>query len=77
MPEDIVLILFGGSGSEIEICKTINREFISSEIDEKYYNMILDRLNNGKIDEKYRLNMNNREIQKGISNILRQPDLLK
>ena len=77
MPGDIVLILFGGSGSEIEICKTINREFISSEIDEKYYNMILDRLNNGKIDEKYRLNMNNREIQKEISNILRQPDLLK
>ena len=77
MPEDIVLILFGGSGSEIEICKTLNRQFISSEIDEKYYNMILDRLNNGKIDEKYRLNMNNREIQKEISNILRQPDLLK
>lgn len=77
MPEDIVLILFGGSGSEIEICKTLKRQFISSEIDEKYYNMILDRLNNGKIDEKYRLNINNREIQKGMSNILRQPDLLK
>ncbi len=77
MPEDIVLILFGGSGSEIEICKTLKRQFISSEIDEKYYNMILDRLNNGKIDEKYRLNINNHEIKKEISNILRQPDLLK
>ncbi len=77
MPKDIVLILFGGSGSEIEICKTLNRQFISSEIDKKYYNMILDRLNNGKIDEKYRLNINNREIQRGTSTILRQPDLLK
>jgi DNA modification methylase len=77
MPKDIVLILFGGSGSEIEICKTLNRQFISSEIDEKYYNMILDRLNNGKIDEKYRLNINSRELQGGRANILRQPDLLK
>ncbi|MCD6385547.1 site-specific DNA-methyltransferase, partial [Candidatus Sumerlaeota bacterium] len=44
MPGDIVLILFGGSGSEIEICKVLNRKYISAEIDEKYYEMILDRL---------------------------------
>ncbi len=55
MPEDVVLILFGGSGSEIDVCKNINRRFISSEIDEKYYNMILDRVDNGKIDEKYKI----------------------
>jgi DNA modification methylase len=67
MPKDIVLILFGGSGSEIEVCKTNDREFISAEIDEKYYNMIIDRLNKGIIDKKYRLkiknNTNNNQLQ--------------
>ncbi len=55
MPKDIVLILFGGSGSEVEICKDLGRQYISAEIDEKYYEIILDRLKKGKIDEKYRL----------------------
>jgi len=55
MPGDIVLILFGGSGSEIEVCKCLKRHYISAETDEKYYNMILDRLKKGKIDEQYRL----------------------
>ncbi|MEJ5350963.1 MAG: site-specific DNA-methyltransferase [Melioribacteraceae bacterium] len=63
MPKDIVLILFGGSGAEIEICKVLKRQFISAEIDEKYYNMILDRLKNGRIDEKYRLNMKKYELK--------------
>jgi DNA modification methylase len=57
VPEDIVLILFGGSGSEIEVCKVLNRRFISAEVDEKYYNMILDRLNKGRIEEKYKLRL--------------------
>ena len=52
---DIVLILFGGSGAEIEVCKNINRRYISAEIDKKYYKMIIDRLNNGKIEDKYKL----------------------
>jgi len=52
---DIVLVLFGGSGSEIEICKMLNRRFISAELDEGYYKMIIDRLNKGKIEKKYRL----------------------
>jgi len=55
MPDDIVLILFGGSGSEIEVCKMLDRQYISAEIDEKYYKMILDRLSKGRIEEKYRL----------------------
>ncbi len=55
MPNDIVLILFGGSGSEIEVCKRIKRNYISAEIDEKYYKMIIDRIENGAIDEKYKL----------------------
>ena len=57
MPKDIVLILFGGSGSEIEICKLLNRQYISAEIDKKYYEIIVDRLKKGKIDEKHRLKM--------------------
>lgn len=52
---DIVLILFGGSGSEIEITKVLKRKYISTEIDEKYYKMILDRIKNGKIQSQYRL----------------------
>ena len=55
MPGDTVLILFGGSGSEIEICKDLGRHFISAEIDEKYYKMIMERLENGGLYEKHRL----------------------
>lgn len=54
---DIVLILFGGSGSELELCKNLDRRYISAEIDKKYYNMILDRLKNGRITDKYRLKL--------------------
>ncbi len=57
MPGDTVLILFGGSGSEIEVCKVLNRQYISAEVDEKYYHMIVDRLNQGHIEEKYRLRL--------------------
>jgi len=60
---DIVFILFGGSGSEIEICKILNRHFISAEIDEKYYNMIKDRLKRGKIEDKYKLKLRTYEIK--------------
>jgi len=70
---DVVLILFGGSGSEIEICKVLNRQYISAEIDEKYYKMILDRLNKGRIEEKYKLRLNKYEIK----NIERQLTLLE
>lgn len=59
MPGDVVLVLFGGSGSEIEVCKILNRRYISAEIDEKYYNMILDRLSKGRVEERYRLRLRN------------------
>ena len=55
MPKDNVLIHFGGSGSEIEVCRKIDRNFIAAEIDEKYYKMIMDRLDSGEIKNKYRL----------------------
>jgi len=61
---DIVLVLFGGSGSEIEVCKHLQRKYISAEVDENYYNMILSRLKNGKIEDKYKLQLQNRNGSK-------------
>lgn len=55
MPSDVVLVLFGGSGSELEVCKLLKRQYISAEIDPKYHELILSRLKNGKIEEKYKL----------------------
>ena len=63
MANEIVLILFGGSGSEIEVCKILDRRYISAEIDEKYYKMILDRLSKGRIEEKYRLRSQRYEVR--------------
>jgi len=57
MTGDVVLILFGGSGSEVEVCKVLNRQYISAEVDEKYYQMILDRLSKGRIEEVYKLRL--------------------
>jgi len=54
--DDNIFILFGGSGSEIILCKNLKRNFISCETHPEYYKMILDRLdNNGKIKEEYKL----------------------
>jgi site-specific DNA-methyltransferase (adenine-specific) len=59
---DIAEILFGGSGSEIVLCKELKRDFISSEIHDKYYQMINDRLNNeGHISNEFRLENFQRE----------------
>ena len=63
MANEIVLILFGGSGSEIEVCKILNRRYISAEIAEKYYKMILDRLSKGRIEEEYRLRSQRYEVR--------------
>nr|BAV59428.1 modification methylase [Candidatus Endomicrobium sp. MdDo-005] len=53
---DLVQILFGGSGSEIILCKELGRNFISSELHKPYYDMIIDRLsNNGVIRDSYKL----------------------
>ena len=74
MPNDIVLVLFGGSGSELEICKNLNRKYISAEIDEKYFEMILKRLNNGKIDSEYKLKLKPKN-KRNIENL--QPTLFE
>ena len=52
---DNVQILFGGSGSEIILCKELGRNFISSEIHKPYYDLIIDRLaNDGAIKKEFR-----------------------
>ena len=60
MPNDIILVLFGGSGSELEVCKLLKRQYISAEIDPKYHELILSRLKNGCIEKKYKLISNNK-----------------
>ncbi|MDA4130521.1 MAG: site-specific DNA-methyltransferase [Thaumarchaeota archaeon] len=56
LPNDVVLILFGGSGSEIIECKSMKRHFISAELDKKYYALIQERLKlGGAVPEEYRM----------------------
>lgn len=56
LKNDDVFILFGGSGSEIILCKFLERNFISCEVHPEYHKMILDRLENGGIiKDEYRL----------------------
>lgn len=65
---DDVFILFGGSGSEIVLCKNLKRNFISCEIHPDYHQMILDRLdNNGKIKDKYRLDFIQQKNRKTLT----------
>jgi DNA modification methylase len=59
IPKDVVLILFGGSGSEIEAAKRLGRHFISAEIDKKYYDIIINRLKHGTIIKEHRLKIRN------------------
>ncbi len=40
---DIVLDLFGGSGSTLIACEQLNRKCFMAEIDEKYCQVIIDR----------------------------------
>jgi len=58
---DIALVLFGGSGAELEVCKKMKRNFISAEIDEKYCDLINDRLKNGYISDAHKLKLNNKK----------------
>ena len=52
---DSVFVLFGGSGSEINLCRTLKRHFVSCELHLKYFQMILDRLqNDGNIKQEYK-----------------------
>jgi len=66
-PKDIVFALFGGSGAEIDVCKNLNRQFISAEIDKKYCDIINDRLIKGRIDQQYRLGPRGKKIARELS----------
>ncbi|MDR0527535.1 MAG: site-specific DNA-methyltransferase [Spirochaetaceae bacterium] len=73
---DLVQILFGGSGSEIVLCKNIKRNFISSELHKPYYDMIVDRLkNNGVIKQDYKLQLRkNTILQSKINTLFNEDD---
>ena len=43
---DIVLDCFAGSGTTLKACQELNRQYIGFEINEDYYNIAKDRLNN-------------------------------
>ena len=59
---DIVLDPFVGSGTTAVACKETNRKYIGFELDEAYYQIALDRLNNITQVEK-------REKENGVMNI--------
>jgi len=44
MPDDVVLILFAGSGSEIDVCRKLGRNWISADLNEEYCDYIEKRL---------------------------------
>jgi DNA modification methylase len=54
-PGDVVLVHFGGSGAELEVCKRLNRRFLAAEIDPTYHAIIMSRLHTGQIRDEYRL----------------------
>ena len=62
-PNDIILVLFGGSGAEIDVCKKLNRKFISAEIDKKYCTLINNRLANGFIAPEHKLFRGRKRIE--------------
>ena len=43
---DVVLDTFAGSGTVLKACQELNRQYIGFEINEKFYNIAKDRLNN-------------------------------
>ena len=51
---DSVFVLFGGSGSEVEVAKKLKRTYLTCEIKSDYYEVICDRLDSGKIKNEYR-----------------------
>ncbi|MDG6994465.1 MAG: site-specific DNA-methyltransferase [Nitrososphaerota archaeon] len=67
--DDVVLVLFGGSGSEITECMKSGRHYVSAEIDRKYCELILERLKaGGEVPKRYRL-MSSMKKSPGSPNI--------
>lgn len=62
---DSVFVLFGGSGSEILLCESLGRKWLSAELHKPYFDMINDRLKHGgQIATQYRLNLHEKKEQK-------------
>ncbi len=61
---DDCCILFGGSGNELLLCRSLERNFISAELHPQYYKMIKQRLRTGgKIAPEHRLPANKTQAQ--------------
>jgi DNA modification methylase len=53
---DTVLVLFGGSGSELVVCKRLGLSFVSAEIEPAYIKIIEERLKRGgEVPSQYRM----------------------
>ncbi len=72
-PGDIALILFGGSGSEIEVTRRLGRHFVSAEIDPEYHRLIMERLEKGTVPVDFKLRL----PQRSTKSPLQQPRLLE
>ena len=51
-PNDVVLDCFMGTGTTGVSCKELNRDFIGIEVNEHYYNIACDRINNTTMRKK-------------------------
>lgn len=61
---DVVLDCFMGSGTTGVACKELGRDFIGIEIDEKYFNIANDRINDVNTDSQVCINeIENAEIE--------------
>jgi site-specific DNA-methyltransferase (adenine-specific) len=52
---DVVFVLFGGSGSEIEVAKNLKRKYLTCEMNADYCDIIHIRLETGGIQMEHRL----------------------
>ena len=67
---DNVLVLFGGSGSELVLCQQLKRNFLSCEIHPDYFQMIQTRLaDGGRIQPEHKLNLNKQRKQTGAATL--------
>ena len=55
-PGDTVLVLFAGSGSELVVCKRLDLNFVSAEIEHAYVRIVEERLSRGgEVPTQYRM----------------------
>ncbi len=84
-PGNTVLILFGGSGAEIQVCRANNRNWISAEINKTYYDLIREKLRAKTFfegsqisqEEKERLIKSRTEFLKKIDEKIASPEFRK